>query len=113
MNMLNLEGAVEITMDRAVAIMNGAGGRFFRVDFVKRGNGALRCMVARTGVKPANPAGGPTVDAGMHGCIRVWEPPLFASDSHDPRAHDSRYRMISLERLRGLKFQGVTYRVAS
>lgn len=110
MNALALDNAVEINLAEAIRLIESAGNRFFRVDFIKRSTNSKRQMVARLGVKPKNPGNGRSIDPSDHDLIPVWEPPLF-SNTGDDRPHDKRYRFISKERILALKVGGVTYKV--
>ena len=48
-------------------------GKVFRADFVKRGDGSVRTMVCRFGVKRYLKGGKLAFDAGDKGLLTVWE----------------------------------------
>jgi hypothetical protein len=71
-------------------------GKVFRVDFVKRGDGSLRTMVCRFGVKKYLKGGKRSFDAGDKGLFTVWE---FGKG----------YRSITIDNLILLKTAGMVY----
>jgi hypothetical protein len=108
MNALNLT-AQSPTIDFLTAeqlIRRTAAGRFFRVDFLKRSNGALRRMVCRTGVRPTSPReGNRRYRAADHGLVTVWD--TVAGKA----GRDRGFRSIPVEGIVGLQINGTVYRV--
>jgi len=100
MNALNLTGAVRVSETDAAKMLRETGGKFFRVDFIKRTTGTERRMVARTGVKKGVAMGGPkrTKPEDNH-LIVVW----------DAGVQD--FRSIAIEGIRGFRIKGTTYAV--
>lgn len=108
MNALNLTEQTP-TIDFLTAeqlIRDAASGRFFRVDFLKRSNGALRRMVCRTGVHPMNPGtNARRYRAADHGLITVWDTVAGKQD------RDKGFRSVSVEGIVALQINGQAYRV--
>jgi len=71
-------------------------GKVFRVDFIKRGDGSMRTMVCRFGVKKYLKGGKKAFDAGDKGLFTVWE---FGKG----------YRSITIDNLELVKVGGVAY----
>lgn len=72
-------------MTMAEFVRRASNGRFFRVSFVKRGDGSERSMLARTGVRKGTSGGSIGYDPAAKGLLPVW----------DARARG--FRMVNLE----------------
>jgi hypothetical protein len=91
--------ARQVGRDGLRELVESAGHGFFRVWFVRRGDGRLRDMLCRTGVKKDQVGRGPTFDPQERGLVSVF----------DVRARA--YRFIPLEGVLALRVAGRSYRV--
>lgn len=89
---------VEPTLAEAINLFDKLrrSGKVFRVDFVKRGDGTVRTMVCRFGVKKYTKGGKKAFDPGDKGLFTVYE---FGVG----------YRSITIDNLILLKVSGVVY----
>jgi hypothetical protein len=71
-------------------------GKLFRVDFKKRGDGSIRTMICRFGVKSHLKGGSRPFDFGDKGLLSVYEP-------------GTGYRSIPIDNIYCVKFAGVVY----
>lgn len=69
-------------------------GRFFGVSFVKRGDGTLRHMNCRVGVKAGTTGAGAAYDAESKGLLTVFD------------VQKKGYRMIPVENIREIRTKG-------
>lgn len=81
-------------LQREDALILIGGGKFTRVDFIKRTNGAHRRMLCRTGVKKNLSGGPPPYDMGHHNLISVWD------------VQKGAYRTIPVEGILEIKARG-------
>jgi hypothetical protein len=80
----------------AAAVIEGTNGRFFTVEFVKRTNGEVRVMTARTGVTKHLKGVGPAYSFAEKKLIGVYD------------VVSGGYRCIPIESIRRVVFDGKT-----
>lgn len=93
-----------ITTDRAAELVRSSGGRILALSFVKRGDGSLRRMVARVGVRQGLKGGGRSFDAAAAGLLTVAE---FVAGRR------WQWRSVPVEGIRRLRVAGREYEVAA
>ena len=99
-----------ITAERAVELVNGVNnGHIFTAIFVKRGNGELRIMNCRKGVKKYVNGTGMKYDPKAKGLLPVFDVQKakeLKAEGKDPK---KAYRTISLENLKELHIDKKEY----
>ena len=105
-----------MTRNEAIAFILSTNGKWFGVEFTKRGNGELRHMTARLGVhKHLSPSGkGPAYNFTDKGLIPCWEAPnsnKLAHPEEDAKAGKELYRAIPIEGLRRISVDGEWFEV--
>jgi len=79
-------------------ILQNTNGKIFRVTFTKRSTGETRILVGRLGVTSALKGGTMSYNPTDKGLMTVYD------------VQKKGYRMIPIEGLQEVRFQGVTYR---
>ena len=93
----------EITAERAVELVNGvSGGQIFTAIFVKRGNGELRVMNCRKGVKKYVKGVGLKYDPKANNLLPVFDVQKAKELKAAGKNPEGAYRSISLESLKEL-----------
>ena len=93
----------EITVDRAVELVNGVSkGQIFTAIFVKRGNGELRVMNCRKGVKKYVNGTGMSYDAKSKGLLPVFDVQKARELKNQGKDPAKAYRVITLSNLKEL-----------
>ena len=77
------------------------GSKFFTVSFIKRGDGSLRVMNCRKGVKKHLKGGKIAYDPKSKGLVGIWDAQVEAGKNA--------YRMISLEAIKSVVMDGIKY----
>lgn len=100
-----------LTVSNGVArsILNATKGQFFSVQFKKRGNGELRTIVGRTGVKKGVSGHGMRYSPAKHDAITIWD------NGNVPNAQGEKsqgHKTIPLNDIREVRAGGATFRVA-
>lgn len=103
----------EITLEQFLE--NTASGQRFTVDFVKRGDGTIRTMNCRRGVKKGVTGAGQPYDPAAKNLLTVYDmQKLDPSSSHNKgkspeEMEKGAFRNINLDALVGLRMGGKTY----
>lgn len=84
-------------------LIDGFGGQFFSVKFVKRTDGSVREMLCRKGVHKFDNGGGLKFDPRAKNLVSVWDAQVGDASGH---------RFINLDGLLGAKLSGVEYSVS-
>ena len=93
----------EITTDRAVELVNGVSrGQIFTAIFVKRGNGEIRVMNCRKGVKKYVNGTGMPYDAESKGLLPVFDVQKAKELKREGKDPQKAYRVITLANLKEL-----------
>lgn len=109
---------MQITLRNAISLIEGIpNGRIFTVEFVKRGDGSLRKMNCRKGVRKGINGKGRNFDPASKGLIGVFDMKIAQRvvglrNKGVPVADDG-HRMISMEGIRTLVANGERYEVVS
>ena len=78
-------------------IKQAAGGTIFSILFRKRGDGRLRLMVCRLGVRASYDAAGAPYDSAEHGLLTVYD------------MHKHAWRSIPLDGVKWIKIRGEVF----
>ena len=100
---------------RAASLIRNSNGKIFSVSFIKRGDGSMRDMIARTGVSKGVSGNGRKFDAASHGLLTVAE---FRAAGRNAKGHfeaqeftAGSFRNIGIEGIRRLRLGGQEYTV--
>lgn len=93
-----------ISRETAAGLLAGTNGRFFQVKFIKRGDGSLRQMTCRTGVRKHLRGGQAAYSFSEKSLLPVWEP-IPGRDGQES------YRSIPLDGITEITVDGRTYTV--
>ncbi len=96
----------QITQKQAANLIAKSNGRFFSVLFVKRGDGELREMICRTGVKKNLKGGEAPYDFSEKKLI-----PVYDTQAEKKKPGDSGYRCIPIEGIRQISINGADFKV--
>ncbi len=104
-----------ITTRQAADRIRNSGGKIFTVDFIKRGDGSLRRMIARTGVSKGVTGTGRKFDPASHGLLSVAElAPASRDDKGRFNGHEftsGAFRCVSIEGIERLAIGGNVFEV--